>query len=49
MDKIFHRNALAQQMAQQLLNPGVLDEGLPGWHEKGYPVEGQTASAPAKP
>ena len=28
MDKIFHRNALAQQMAQQLLNPGVLDEGL---------------------
>jgi len=28
MDKIFHRNALAQQMAQQLLRPGVLDEGL---------------------
>lgn len=28
MDKIFHRTALAQQMAQQLLHPGVLDEGL---------------------
>lgn len=28
MDKIFHRTALAQQMAQQLLRPGVLDEGL---------------------
>lgn len=28
MDKIFHRTALAEQMAQQLLNPGVLDEGL---------------------
>jgi len=28
MDKIFHRAALAQQMAQQLLRPGVLDEGL---------------------
>jgi 3-mercaptopyruvate sulfurtransferase SseA len=21
----------------------VLDEGLPGWHEKGYPVEGKDA------
>ena len=28
MDTIFHRHALAKQMAQQLLNPGVLDEGL---------------------
>jgi hypothetical protein len=28
MDKIFHRPALAQQMARQLLRPGVLDEGL---------------------
>lgn len=28
MDKIFHRTALAEQMAQQLLHPGVLDEGL---------------------
>lgn len=28
MDKIFHRTALAHQMAQQLLHPGVLDEGL---------------------
>jgi hypothetical protein len=28
MDKIFHRSALAKQMAQQLLSPGVLDEGL---------------------
>jgi hypothetical protein len=28
MDKIFHRAALAERMAQQLLNPGVLDEGL---------------------
>jgi hypothetical protein len=28
MDKIFHRKALAQRMAQQLLHPGVLDEGL---------------------
>ena len=28
MDKIFHRTALAQTMAEQLLNPGVLDEGL---------------------
>jgi hypothetical protein len=28
MDKIFHRPELAQQMAQQLLRPGVLDEGL---------------------
>lgn len=28
MDPIFHRTALAQQMAQQLLHPGVLDEGL---------------------
>lgn len=28
MNKIFHRAALAQQMAQQLLRPGVLDEGL---------------------
>jgi hypothetical protein len=23
----------------------VLDEGLPGWNEKGYPVEGKMASA----
>jgi hypothetical protein len=23
----------------------VLDEGLPGWNEKGYPVEGTMASA----
>jgi hypothetical protein len=28
MNKIFHRPALAQQMARQLLQPGVLDEGL---------------------
>ena len=28
MDKFFHRTALAEQMARQLLNPGVLDEGL---------------------
>ncbi|MBA3589722.1 AAA family ATPase [Methylibium sp.] len=28
MDRIFLRTALAQQMAQQLLHPGVLDEGL---------------------
>jgi AAA domain len=28
MNKIFHRSALAKKMAQQLLNPGVLDEGL---------------------
>ncbi len=28
MHKIFHRAPLAQQMAQQLLRPGVLDEGL---------------------
>lgn len=28
MNKIFHRTALAEQMAQQLLHPGVLDEGL---------------------
>ena len=28
MDTIFHRHALAKQMAQQLLNPSVLDEGL---------------------
>lgn len=28
MDKIFHRTVLAQQMAQQLLHPGVFDEGL---------------------
>ncbi len=28
MDKIFHRTALAEQMARQLLHPGVLDEGL---------------------
>jgi hypothetical protein len=28
MDPIFHRTALAQQMAEQLLHPGVLDEGL---------------------
>jgi hypothetical protein len=28
MDAVFHRQALAKQMAQQLLNPGVLDEGL---------------------
>jgi 3-mercaptopyruvate sulfurtransferase SseA len=26
----------------------VLDEGLPGWHQKGYPVEGHMASSPAK-
>jgi 3-mercaptopyruvate sulfurtransferase SseA len=26
----------------------VLDEGLPGWHQKGYPVEGKTTSGPAK-
>jgi len=23
----------------------VLDEGLPGWHEKGYPVEGKNAGS----
>jgi len=23
----------------------VLDEGLPGWHAKGYPVEGTNISA----
>ena len=28
MNPIFHRTALAEHMAQQLLNPGVLDEGL---------------------
>jgi hypothetical protein len=28
MDRIFHRNRLAQGMVQQLLKPGVLDEGL---------------------
>jgi hypothetical protein len=28
MDKIFRRTELAQQMAKQLLRPGVLDEGL---------------------
>jgi hypothetical protein len=28
MENLFHRTALAQQMAQQLLHPGVLDEGL---------------------
>ncbi len=28
MSTIFHRPQLAHQMAQQLLNPGVLDEGL---------------------
>ncbi len=28
MNKLFRRTALAQRMAQQLLNPGVLDEGL---------------------
>lgn len=28
MDAIFHRTELAQQMAKQLLQPGVLDEGL---------------------
>jgi hypothetical protein len=28
MEKIFHRTALAEQMARQLLRPGVLDEGL---------------------
>ena len=28
MDQIFHRTALAEQMAKQLLQPGVLDEGL---------------------
>lgn len=28
MHPIFHRPQLARQMAQQLLNPGVLDEGL---------------------
>lgn len=27
-DQIFHRTALAEQMANQLLHPGVLDEGL---------------------
>jgi hypothetical protein len=26
----------------------VLDEGLPGWNDKGYPVEGKMASAPIK-
>ena len=26
-------------------NHRVLDEGLPGWHAKGYPVEGQNVSA----
>jgi hypothetical protein len=28
MHQIFHRTALAQRMAEQLLRPGVLDEGL---------------------
>jgi hypothetical protein len=28
MDNLFHRTHLAQQMAKQLLHPGVLDEGL---------------------
>jgi len=28
MDEIFHRTELAERMAQQLLSPGVLDEGL---------------------
>ena len=28
MDKIYHRPELAQRMARQLLQPGVLDEGL---------------------
>jgi len=23
----------------------VLDEGLPSWHEKGYPVEGKNAGS----
>jgi 3-mercaptopyruvate sulfurtransferase SseA len=26
----------------------VLDEGLPGWHQKGYPVEGKMVSAPSR-
>jgi len=26
----------------------VLDEGLPGWNAKGYPVEGTNLSAPPK-
>src|SRR3954470_2256849 len=28
MNVLFHRTQLARQMAQQLLRPGVLDEGL---------------------
>jgi len=28
-------------------NHQVLDEGLPGWQQKGYPVEGKGAAAPA--
>jgi 3-mercaptopyruvate sulfurtransferase SseA len=26
-------------------NHRVLDEGLPGWHAKGYPVEGTDTAA----
>jgi 3-mercaptopyruvate sulfurtransferase SseA len=26
-------------------NHRVLDEGLPGWHAKGYPVEGTDVNA----
>ena len=29
-------------------NHRVLDEGLPGWHSKGYPVEGTNPSADPK-
>jgi 3-mercaptopyruvate sulfurtransferase SseA len=29
-------------------NHKVLDEGLPGWTEKGYPVEGRAAGTPAR-
>jgi 3-mercaptopyruvate sulfurtransferase SseA len=29
-------------------NHRVLDEGLPGWHAKGFPVEGTNVSADPK-
>jgi 3-mercaptopyruvate sulfurtransferase SseA len=29
-------------------NHRVLDEGLPGWHAKGYPVEGTNLTAQPK-
>jgi 3-mercaptopyruvate sulfurtransferase SseA len=29
-------------------NQRVLDEGLPGWHAKGYPVEGKNIAAPPR-